>query len=117
METYFAYHVEACEFLEQYLRTVESSMSLVRDSAAWELVKKAALQVDWDGKFQSEPCLFFLPSENGLLTAFAWHQASNGDLIVVAPTELPWLKKQAQSHIDDHITPQLGEFSKFDLDN
>lgn len=113
MDTFHAYHVAACDQGWENIPTVDSGMKLTTNSALWENILKAARKVGWDEKFQIEPHLFFLPDEDGFQTAFAWKQVDNGDLIVISPVSLSWLKTKALAYDNDYY----GEFSEFDLDD
>ncbi len=53
-----------------------------------------AKRKDWDGTFQQEPRIFFVPGSNNSYSfdaGFVWKQSSNGLTIVISPEKMPWL--------------------------
>lgn len=60
----------------------------------WNEAKEIARKSYWEGDFRESPRVFWLPSEQEFLHAFAWKQDNNGTTFIISPHPLP--------HLDEH---------------
>lgn len=57
----------------------------------WESAKQAALNHGWEGDFNGDPRVIWLPYEDGFSCGFVFKQSNNGTTYVVSPVTMAWL--------------------------
>jgi hypothetical protein len=112
--SYFTYQISPIDIGWEHLRSVEETALEIADTdvrerirdeqfnfayppldsflSRWDAAKHAAKGAGWEGDFIQGPCVFWMPTNDGMDFGFVFKQQNNGTTFVMAPVEMPHLE-------------------------